>query len=230
MTCTNARNGAPCMAYIPARISMTTASRIAQCTARLAGARAAGSGGLPAAAREHAQQVNGLTGRERRTEAVVVLLGVTEPHRMRRRFHPGLQRRDQLLLGPDQALPVVVRQFVVVGHRQGPGRAGLDAQAAQDAPLVVDLVDGAIPLAGGIPLRLGVFGALDVDGVRRAGPGAQFAADAFLQAVWPAVELVPAVEPRRGRLLLFRVLDGVDLAEHLPEGDRESLDRVEEIK
>ncbi len=33
MTCTKARNGAPCMAYMTARESITTASISAQCTA-----------------------------------------------------------------------------------------------------------------------------------------------------------------------------------------------------
>jgi hypothetical protein len=39
-----------------------------------------------------------------------------------------------------------------------------------------------------------------------------------------------AVEPWRGRPPLLRVLDGVDLPEHLMEGDPEPLDGVEEVK
>ena len=48
----------------------------------------------------------------------------------------------------------------------------------------------------------GVGGRLDVDGVGRTGPGAQLAADALLQAVVVAVELVaPVVARHEDRLL-----------------------------
>src|SRR5690606_23868013 len=113
--------------------------------------------------------------------------------------------------------------------RERARRARLDAQAAHDAPEVVDLVDAAVPLAGRVPLGLGVVRALDVDGVRGAGPGAQLTADALLQAVRPPVQLVPPVEARRGRPLLLRVLDGHRLLEHVVEGDAEPLDGVQPI-
>ena len=131
----------------------------------------------------------------------------------------------QLLLGVDQVLPVVVGQLVVVAHRQRPGRAGLDAQAAEDAAQVVDLVDRAVPLTGREARLLGVVAALDVDRVGRAGPGAQLAADALLQPVGVPVEHVPAVVARLGHLRLERVLLGGHLPEHLREGDAEALGR-----
>src|SRR5215470_9712344 len=164
------------------------------------------------------------------TEPVVVTFGGAEPHRVRRRLHARLQRGEQLLLGPDQALPVVVGELVVVGHGQGPGGAGFHAQPAQDAAQVVDLVDDAVPLARRVALARRVIGALHVDGVGGAGPGAQLTADALLQPIRPAVQLVTAVEPRRGGLLLLRVLDGVHLLEHLPEGDAEALDGAQELR
>ncbi|MGX1118770.1 hypothetical protein RKD37_004133 [Streptomyces ambofaciens] len=98
----------------------------------------------------------------------------------------------------------------------------LDAQAAQDAAGVVDLVDAAVPLARRVALLVGVVRALDVDGVGGAGPGAQLAADALLQAVRMAVELVPSVEARSGGLLLLRVLLGQPLLEHGLEGHAEA--------
>ena len=126
-------------------------------------------------------------------------------------------------LGPGKAsmdvLAGVVGELVVVGHRQRPGRARLDAQPAEDAPQVVDLIDGAVPLTGGVLVLGGVVRALDEDRVRGARPGAQLAADALLQAVGPAVELVPPVEARHRDLLL--ALLGVTLGEGLAE------DRVE---
>ena len=133
------------------------------------------------------------------------------------------------MLGVDEVGAVVVGQLVLVGHRERPGRAGLDAQAAEDAAQVVDLVDAAVALPGAEPLVLGVGRTLDVDRVGRAGPGAQLAADALLEAVGPAVELVPAVEPRCRRHLLEGVLLGDHLLEHGPEGDPEPGDRVPEL-
>src|SRR5690606_19000743 len=82
------------------------------------------------------------------------------------------------------------------------------------------------------PVAVGVVAvgrALDVDRVGRAGPGAQLAADALLEPVGPAVELVPAVEARRRGHLLERVLLGDDLPEHGPEGHPEPGDRVPEL-
>src|SRR6185436_14972858 len=97
----------------------------------------------------------------------------------------------------DQVLPVVPGQLVLVAHGQRAGRAGLDVQAAEDAPGVVDLVDAGVPLTRREALLVGVVATLDVDRVRRAGPGAQLAADALLQAVRVPVEDMPAVVARR---------------------------------
>src|SRR6478672_13218925 len=160
---------------------------------------------------------------------VVVTFVVAEPHRVRRLLHAGQQRGEQVGLLVDQVGSVVVGQLVLVGHRQRPGRARLDAQPAQDAAQVVDLVDAAVALTGAEALVLGVGRALDVDRVGRAGPGAQLAPDALLQPVRPAVQLVPTVEPRRGGQLLEGVLLGDDLLEHGPEGHPEARDRVPEL-
>src|SRR4029453_3131335 len=130
----------------------------------------------------------------------------------------------------DQLFSGVVGQLIDVGHGQRPGRAGLDAQTAEDAAQVVDLVDPAVALARGEPLLVGVVRALDVDRVGRTRPGAQLAADALLQPVRVPVELVPAVEARGELLLLLWVVLGGLLAEHRPEGHPETLDRVEEVK
>src|SRR6266566_3772010 len=198
---------------------------------RLTGGGHLGGGGLAQRAlRSVLRDARLPRGDAARAEQVVVAFGRAEPHRVRRRLHRRLERGEQLLLGPDQALPVVIGDLVVVGHGQRPGRAGLHAQPAQDAAQVVDLVDVAVPLAGRVALVLGVVRPLHVDGVGGAGPGAQLAADAFLQPVRPPVQLVAAVEPRRRGFLLLRVLDGVDLPEHLPEGDAKALDGAQELR
>src|SRR5579859_6356935 len=153
-----------------------------------------------------------------------------QPHRVRRHLHAGLQRRQQLLLGPDQVLPAIVGELVLIRHGQRTGRARLHTQPAQDAAQVIDLIHRPIPLTRGEPLLRGVVPALHIDGIRRAGPRAQLAANALLQPIRPAVELVTAVEPRRGGPFLLRVGNRIDLPEHLPESHTEPLDRVEELK
>ena len=87
--------------------------------------------------------------------AVVVALVVAEAHRVRRLLHAGQQRRQQVGLLVDEVGPVVVGQLVLVGHRQRARRAGLDAQPAQDAAQVVDLVDAAVALTGAEALPSG---------------------------------------------------------------------------
>src|SRR3954469_8340886 len=153
--------------------------------------------GVDRARLEAADVARPVVGRAHRGQAEEVgLLVVAEAARVRRLLHARQQRTQQVVLVVDQVGAVVVRQLELVGHRQRPGRARLDAQAAQDAAQVVDLVDAAVALTGAEALVVGVGGTLDVDRVGRAGPGAQLAPNALLQAVGPAVELVPAVEAR----------------------------------
>src|SRR5690606_6885414 len=109
------------------------------------------------------------------------------------------------------------------------GRTGLQTQPAEDTPGVVDLVRLGVALPGRVPLLLGVVGPLDVDGVGRAGPGAQLTADALLQPVRVPVEDVPAVVARRHRVRPLGVLARHRLAEHVGEGDAEPLDRVQDL-
>ena len=160
---------------------------------------------------------------------VVVLVGRTLRPGMRRREHVLQQRGQQPVLLVDQAGAVIVGHLVVIGHRQRPGRAGLDAQAAADAAQIVDLVHPAVALARGEPRLIGVVGALDVDRVGRAGPGAQLAADALLQAVGVAVELVAAVVARLDRTRLLRILLGDVFFEHRRERHAEPGDAIQEF-
>ena len=91
---------------------------------------------------------------------------------MRWRDHPGEQRRKELILLVDEIGATAVREFVLIGHRQGARRASLDAQATEDAAQVVDLVDAPVPLPRRESRLVVVIGALYVDGISRAGPGA----------------------------------------------------------
>ena len=155
-------------------------------------------------------------GRGRDPAEVVVALLEAVGHREGRWQHAALERSEQLVLGEDQLAAVVVGELVEVGHRERPGRAGLDAQPAEDAAQVVDLVDATVALAGRVAARAAlvdggvvVVGALDEDRVGRAGPGAQLAADALLEPVGVAVELVAPVEAGSRGARLLGVLLGL---------------------
>src|SRR5438045_6005598 len=80
--------------------------------------------------------------------------------------------RQQHLLGEDQVRTGVVRELVVVAHRDRVERAGDLAVAAEDAARHVDLVDGGVALAGADPVLGRVLGGHHADAVRGAGGGA----------------------------------------------------------
>ncbi len=78
-------------------------------------------------------------------------------------------------------------QLEAVAVGDGVGGAGLHAVAAEDAAVVVDVVDLGVALGGGDALLGGVFGGLDVDAVGGAGRGAEKAGHALFQAVLVAL-------------------------------------------
>src|SRR5439155_5138551 len=121
---------------------------------------------------------------------------------------------QELPLLEDRLLASLERHLVVAGERERSRWACLDAEAAHDATQVVDLVDGRVSLARRHPVGRGVVGPLDVDRVGGAGPRAELAPDALLQAVLMAVQQVPA-DVGTGRKIcdLLRVLGRHVLAE-----------------
>src|SRR5438552_14229519 len=80
---------------------------------------------------------------------------------------------EQHLLGEDQVRARVVRQLVVVAHRDRVERTRDLAVAAEDAARQVDLVDRGVALAGRDAVLGRVLGGHNPDAVRRAGGGAQ---------------------------------------------------------
>ena len=138
------------------------------------------------------------------------------------------RRHQQVFLAHDQGGRVQAGQLEAVAVGDGVRGAGLDAVAAEDAAVVVDVVDLGVALGGGDALLLGVLGGLDVDAVRGAGGGAEEAGDALLQAVFVALELVLAAEAllklrAAQRALAVGVVFHLGGLEHLPEGDAHSL-------
>src|ERR1700730_9928754 len=133
---------------------------------------------------------------------------------------------EQHVLGEDEGVPGIRRQAVGVRHDEGLGGAGLDAEPAEDAPQVVDLVDLGVALPRRVPGLGGVLRSDDEDGVGWAGPGAQLAADALLEAVLVAVEDVAALEPGERLPALLRVLDRDGPAPQVAQGDPQPLGHV----
>ncbi len=76
----------------------------------------------------------------------------------------------------------------------GIGGAGLDAVAAEDAAVVVDIVDLGVALGAGDARLFSVLCGFDVDAVGGAGGSAEEAGDTLLEAVLVALELVLSTE------------------------------------
>src|SRR3990167_5239193 len=90
-------------------------------------------------------------------------------------------RSQQLFFAVDQAGDVVAGQLEAVAVGDGVGGAGLHAVAAENAAVVVNVIDGGVAFSGADAPLGGVVGGFDVDAVRRAGRRAEEAPHAFLQ-------------------------------------------------
>lgn len=117
----------------------------------------------------------------------LVLLG---PHGIGKRW----SGNEQVFLAHDEGRGVKAGEFEAVTVGDGVGGAGLDTVAAEDAAVVVDVVDLGVTLGGGDASLFSVLGGLDVDAVRRAGGGAEEAGDTLFEAVLVALQLVLAAE------------------------------------
>ena len=115
-------------------------------------------------------------------------------------FGAGLERKggknwhEHVFLAHNQIGGVQRGELEAVAVGDGVGGAGLDTVAAEDAAVVVDVVDLGVALGRGDALLFGVFGGLDVDAVGGAGGGAEEAGDTLFQAVLVALQLVLAAE------------------------------------
>jgi hypothetical protein len=103
-------------------------------------------------------------------------------------------RHQQVFLAHDEGGGVETGEFEAVAVGDGVGGAGLDTVAAEDAAVVVDVVDLGVTLGRGDALFFGVLGCLDVDAVGGAGCGAEEAGDTLFEALFIALELVFAAE------------------------------------
>ena len=116
---------------------------------------------------------------------------------------PGSQH---LLFAVNQVAGVIAGDFETVSVRDRVRGTGLDAISAEDASVVVDVIDLGVTLGAAHPMLCGVLGRLDVNAVRGASGRAQEAGDAFLQSVLVALQDVHAAKtllelgaPKRAR-------------------------------
>jgi len=103
-------------------------------------------------------------------------------------------RNEKVFFAHDESRGIEARKFKTVAMGNGVGGAGLDTVAAEDASVVVDVVDLGVALCGGDARLFGVLCGLNVDAVRGAGGCAKKASHTLLQAVFVALQLVLAAE------------------------------------
>src|SRR5712691_3887612 len=115
------------------------------------------------------------------------------------------ERLEQLLLGVDELLATRVRQLVLGAQHDRLHGARILAVAAEDAPQHVDLVGLGVALAWRDAVLVGVLRGDDQDAANRARRGAQLAADAALEPVLIAPQVVPTAVALGPRRLLLRV-------------------------
>src|SRR4029077_4731334 len=138
--------------------------------------------------------------------------------------HVRWRGRQHLLLAINQVGRIERRQFKSVPVRNRIGRASFHAISAEDAPVVVDVVDLRISFGAAYPVGLGVLRRLDIDAVRRAGGGAQETCHALLQPVLVALQHVhPTKTFLEARAFqrpgTVRVVLDLGRLKHLHEGD-----------
>src|SRR3989442_1160969 len=133
------------------------------------------------------------------------------------RLHLRRQRLQQLLLGVDELLAAGVRQLVLRSEHYRLHGARLLAVTAEDAAEHVDLVRLGVPLARRDTLLVGVLRGDDEDASDRAGGRAQLAADAALQPVVVAAQVMTTAIALGAGTLLLRVLGGDHRSEELLE-------------
>ena len=115
-----------------------------------------------------------------------------------------------------------------VAVRDRVSRTRLDTVSAENAAVVVDVVDLGIALGAADAVLRSIFGRFDINAVRRARRRAQEAGDAFLEPVFVALQHVRAAETRFNagsaqRTLSVRIILDDRRLEHLQEGDAHAL-------
>src|SRR5689334_10037441 len=103
-------------------------------------------------------------------------------------------RRQELLLTINKIAGVVGGQLKAVAVRDGVSGAGLNAVAAEDAAVVINVVDLGVALSAADAVLRRVLSGLNVNAVRRTRGGAEEAGHALFQSILIALEHVQSAE------------------------------------
>ena len=125
-------------------------------------------------------------------------------------------------------------EFEAVAVCDGVCGAGLNAITAEDAAVIVDVIDLGVTLSAADALFFSIVRRLNINAVGRARRRAQKTGYAFFQAVFVALQLVQSAETfLKNRALIRQLLVGIVLnnggSKHLPKGDRHSFGNAENI-
>src|SRR5947199_3831 len=107
--------------------------------------------------------------------------------------------------------------------RDGVGGTCFHAVTAEDAPVVVDVVNSCIPLSAAESLLFSVFGRFDINAISWAGCGAKEAGHAFLEAIFVALQDVSAAKALLQLCWPVRIFFRNRWLQHLLEGDAHAL-------
>src|SRR5277367_3804849 len=135
---------------------------------------------------------------------------------------------QHLVFAVDQVAGIKARQFKAVAVGDRIRGTGFDAVSAEDASVVVDVVNLGVALGSAHPMLGRVLRCLDINAVRGAGGRAEEAGYALFQSILIALQHVHAAEtflelgaPERSRTIgIVFYLRGL---EHLHEGDAHAL-------
>jgi hypothetical protein len=103
-------------------------------------------------------------------------------------------RNEKIFFTHDESRGVKTGEFEAMPVSDGVGRACFNTVAAEDATVVVDVVDLGVALGGGDALLFGILCSFDINAVRGAGSGAEEAGNTLFEAIFIALQLVLAAE------------------------------------
>lgn len=146
----------------------------------------------------------------------------------------GGNRDQQRFFAIDKIAGIKRREFETVAVGDSVRGAGFYAIAAEDAAIVVNVIDLGIAFRAADTVLFSVLRRLNVNAIGRAGRRAQEAGHAFFQAIFIALQLVQSAETLlKHRAFIGQLLIGIVLnnggSKHLTERDGHSFGNAENI-
>jgi hypothetical protein len=113
----------------------------------------------------------------------------------RRSLGGGRHGCQHSFLAVDEGVGIVSGDLKIVAVGNGIARAGFNAITAEDAAVVIDVINFGIALGSANAFFAGILCRLNVNAICRAGCSAEEAGDALLQAVFIALQNVDSAVP-----------------------------------